>query len=50
MTFDPETHMGADFISGKPIDRHFEEKIESWDELGICYLYLFLCWIISFRN
>lgn len=22
-TFDPETHMGADFISGKPIDRQF---------------------------
>lgn len=30
-TFDPVTHMGADFISGKPINKKFKKKIDSWD-------------------
>ena len=43
-TFDPETHMGADFITGKPIDRNFEEKIESWDGMNweyATYIYFY---------
>lgn len=27
-TFDPDTHMGADFISGSQIDQTFKEQID----------------------
>ena len=30
-TFDPDTHMGADFISGSQIDQTFKEQIDRWD-------------------
>ncbi len=41
-TFDPETHMGADFISGSPIDQTFKEQIDRWDGAAwttVTYIY-----------
>ena len=42
--FDPVTHMGADFISGKPIDKKFKKKIDSWNGEDIefaTYIYIY---------
>ena len=41
-TFDPDTHMGADFISGSQIDQTFKEQIDRWDGTNwttVTYIY-----------
>lgn len=41
-TFDTETRMGADFISGSQIDQTFKEQIDRWDGadwITVTYIY-----------